>query len=118
MSVTLKNNTSLFASATSLYIGRKSNRPMAKIVISATVASKNAPPRAWTMLVSGAEIAGNKTRIGITAKSCISKIENDKRPTRVVSSPFSEIICSTIAVEESDKAPPIMIATSVEMSKK
>ena len=78
----------------------------------------NAPLRALKMLRLFFESKGNKTKIGITAKSCINKIENDKRPTRVDFSAFSVITCMTIAVEDIDKALPIMIEVSFDILKK
>ncbi len=54
--------------------------------------------------------SGRSASIGITAMSWVSSTENEERPPAVASRSFSDRVCSTIAVEDSEKISPIASA--------
>ena len=51
--------------------------------------------------------------MGITAISCVSRTEKTDRPPAVCINPFSDKVCNTIAVEDSDSVKPMAIATPI-----
>jgi len=53
---------------------------------------------------------GSNARMGITARSWKSNTEMAERPPLFLRSPFSERVCNTMAVEESDRISPMAAA--------
>ena len=54
----------------------------------------------------GSASSGSSASIGITAMSCVSRTEKADRPPGVCISPFSDRVCSTMAVEDSARIIP------------
>ncbi len=91
--------------------GCNKTRPNNTMAARATTACKNARPRLASTEPLG-PAASNDTNIstGITARSCASSTAKLARPTLVVSRSWFESNSSTIAVDDSDRLAPTMIA--------
>ena len=100
------------ALATSRNNGRNRKRPKITMTMTADAACNSAVARLPRIdpPLRAARIE-MKSRIGITARSCASRIEKLARPTLVVSRSWLERSSSTIAVDDSERLAPRMIAS-------
>ena len=100
------------AVATKRNSGRNKTRPKATMTIIAAAACNSAVARlASTEPPERAARIEIKSRIGMTARSCASRMEKLARPTLVVSRSWFDRSSSTIAVEESERALPSTTAS-------
>ena len=98
--------------ATSRNSGRINTRPNRIMTASAITACSKARPRLCSTEPPGPAASSEMNiRIGMTARSCASSTEKLARPTLVVSRSWFDSSSSTIAVDDSDRLAPRMIAS-------
>ena len=95
------------AGSTSIKLRASSIMPMA----GALAAAPCAAAASTGSVVPETASSGSSASIGITAMSWVNRTEKAERPPAVCIRLFSVRVCSTIAVDESDKARPMASAT-------